>query len=77
MTLGHEVAGVVEQTGTSGGRFRAGDRVGVHYLATCGTCRYCTSGAERSLSEQEAVQAGLWEKARDFAEKGSEISVKG
>jgi 2-desacetyl-2-hydroxyethyl bacteriochlorophyllide A dehydrogenase len=47
VTLGHEVAGVVERAGARAGPFRAGDRVAVHYLATCGTCRYCTSGHEQ------------------------------
>jgi len=36
MTLGHEVAGIVEQTGAEVSRFKAGDRVCVHYLVTCG-----------------------------------------
>jgi propanol-preferring alcohol dehydrogenase len=38
ITLGHEVAGVVEKTG---------ERVCVHYLATCGQCTYCQSGTEQ------------------------------
>src|SRR5438874_5114053 len=38
ITLGHEVAGVVEKTG---------ERVCVHYLATCGRCAFCQSGTEQ------------------------------
>src|SRR5438105_723641 len=38
ITLGHEVAGIVEKTG---------ERVCVHYLATCGQCAFCQSGTEQ------------------------------
>ena len=38
LTLGHEVAGVVEKTGADVEGFTAGDRVCVHYLVTCGQC---------------------------------------
>ena len=44
---GHEVVGVVDdgRRGASSG-FAVGDRVGVAWLrSTCGTCRWCASGA--------------------------------
>jgi len=47
LTLGHEVAGVVEKTGADVRDFAAGDRVCVHYLATCGQCSFCQSGTEQ------------------------------
>jgi 2-desacetyl-2-hydroxyethyl bacteriochlorophyllide A dehydrogenase len=50
LTLGHEVAGVVEQTGTEVTGFRYGDRVCVHYLATCGICSECRAGTEQFCS---------------------------
>ncbi len=34
LTLGHEVAGVVEQAGAEVASFKAGDRVCLHYLAS-------------------------------------------
>ena len=37
LTLGHEVAGIVEATGNGVGEFRQGDRVCVHYLVTWGS----------------------------------------
>jgi len=44
---GHEIVGVVEQTGADVERFRVGDRVGVPWLGwTCGRCAYCRSGRE-------------------------------
>jgi propanol-preferring alcohol dehydrogenase len=47
LTLGHEVAGVVERVGTGVTEFKAGDRVCLHYLATCGECGYCKQGSEQ------------------------------
>jgi propanol-preferring alcohol dehydrogenase len=47
LTLGHEVAGVVEETGASADGFTEGDRVCVHYLATCGRCAFCQAGTEQ------------------------------
>lgn len=47
VTLGHEMAGVVEQTGKNVRHINCGDRVCVHYLAFCGTCHYCGIGQEQ------------------------------
>jgi propanol-preferring alcohol dehydrogenase len=47
VTLGHEVAGVVEAVGTGVTGRRPGDRVCVHYLATCGSCPWCDGGTEQ------------------------------
>jgi 2-desacetyl-2-hydroxyethyl bacteriochlorophyllide A dehydrogenase len=47
MTLGHEVAGFVEQTGADVARLKAGDRVCLHYMVTCGDCKYCNRGREQ------------------------------
>ena len=47
LTLGHEVAGVVAQTGSAVAGWQTGDRVCVHYLATCGTCAACRGGIEQ------------------------------
>lgn len=44
---GHEIVGVVLETGSDVEHFRAGDRVGVPWLGwTCGACRFCLSGRE-------------------------------
>jgi propanol-preferring alcohol dehydrogenase len=46
-TLGHEIAGVVESTGSQVSGLATGDRVCLHYLLTCGDCAYCTAGHEQ------------------------------
>jgi D-arabinose 1-dehydrogenase-like Zn-dependent alcohol dehydrogenase len=47
VTLGHEVAGVVEETGSAVSTLAAGDRVCIHYLTSCGRCYYCSRGNEQ------------------------------
>jgi 2-desacetyl-2-hydroxyethyl bacteriochlorophyllide A dehydrogenase len=46
LTLGHEIAGVVEALGDGVTTPRAGDRVAVHYLVSCGVCRGCEHGEQ-------------------------------
>ena len=60
LTLGHEVAGVIESAGSEVDGFRPGDRVCVHYLATCGSCGYCSDG-----NEQFCASASMIGKYRD------------
>jgi len=44
---GHEIIGIVESVGPGAQALRAGQRVGVPWLAhTCGHCAYCASGRE-------------------------------
>ncbi len=46
-TLGHEVAGIIEKCGSDVSRLKEGDRVCIHYMATCGDCDYCNRGHEQ------------------------------
>jgi 2-desacetyl-2-hydroxyethyl bacteriochlorophyllide A dehydrogenase len=55
LTLGHEVAGVVEETGPSVKNFKPGDRVCLHYLATCGECAFCGAGSEQFCPSAEMI----------------------
>lgn len=51
VTPGHEVAGVVEETGGRVTSVQIGDRVCLHYLVTCGDCPYCVRGSEQFCVE--------------------------
>ena len=47
VTLGHEIAGVVERVGANVTSVQEGQRVCLHYLVTCGDCEFCASGHEQ------------------------------
>jgi 2-desacetyl-2-hydroxyethyl bacteriochlorophyllide A dehydrogenase len=46
-TIGHEIAGMVEQVGNQVTTVKVGDRVCVHYVLSCGNCYYCSTGNEQ------------------------------
>ena len=47
IVLGHQVTGVIEETGTDVKQFHKGDSVGVPWLySTCGKCKFCKDGKE-------------------------------
>ncbi len=50
-TLGHEIAGVVEEVGSNVTTHAVGQRVCLHYLVTCGQCFYCRSSSEQFCEE--------------------------
>ena len=47
ITLGHEVAGIVEKIGAQVTNVKEGERVCLHYNLTCGDCYYCSTGNEQ------------------------------
>ena len=47
ITLGHEVAGVVEKIGVQATNVKVGDRVCLHYNITCGDCYWYSTGNEQ------------------------------
>jgi len=63
LTLGHEVAGVVERVGADVRSPRVGDRVCVHYLISCGGCPACGRGDEQFCAAGVMIghhRAGGW-----------------
>jgi 2-desacetyl-2-hydroxyethyl bacteriochlorophyllide A dehydrogenase len=55
ITLGHEVAGVVHAVGPQVRGLSVGQRVCVHYMATCGRCHYCAIGQEQFCEYGEMI----------------------
>jgi len=55
LTLGHEVAGLVEQTGKEVTHVRRGDRVCIHYLVHCGSCEFCVRGLEQFCTTVQMI----------------------
>jgi propanol-preferring alcohol dehydrogenase len=57
-TLGHEVAGWVEELGTGVKRFKVGDAVAINpSWGSCGRCHMCRSGEENHCLLQTAIRA--------------------
>ncbi|NPE09088.1 MAG: alcohol dehydrogenase catalytic domain-containing protein [Asgard group archaeon] len=55
ITLGHEVAGVIEEVGPNVTRFQKGDRVCVNYMITCGKCHFCVKGSEQFCEKGKMI----------------------
>jgi len=57
-TLGHEIAGWVEELGSGVTKFQRGDAVAVNpSWASCGRCHMCRSGEENHCLHQKAIRA--------------------
>ncbi len=55
ITLGHEVAGVVERIGVLVTNVNVGDRVGLHYNVSCGDCYQCSAGNDQFCSSVKMI----------------------
>jgi alcohol dehydrogenase, propanol-preferring len=53
--LGHEIAGEVAEKGARVESLEIGDRVVVHYVSSCGRCRYCRSERENLCVKYEMI----------------------
>lgn len=54
-TLGHEIAGIVEQVGKRVTNVEVGERVCVHYVLSCGGCYYCNTGNEQFCTQGSMI----------------------
>ena len=55
LTLGHEGAGVVDAVGSEVESVAPGDRVVIHYVRSCGTCRPCSRGHDNRCRNRESI----------------------
>jgi len=55
LTLGHEIAGCVEEIARDVTHVSAGDRVCVDYLVHCGTCDFCVRGFEQFCRSAQMI----------------------
>lgn len=55
LTPGHEVAGVIEAVGPGVAADRVGQRVCLHYLASCGACDYCDDGVGQFCADVQMI----------------------
>ena len=55
LTLGHEIAGVVAETGGGVRSFAAGYRVASTYRIACGYCQYCRAGRGAVCDDRKGI----------------------
>src|SRR5256885_473494 len=55
LTLGHEIAGTIEECGPGVNQLKPGDRICVHYLVTCGNCAWCQQGQEQFCTTGQMI----------------------
>jgi propanol-preferring alcohol dehydrogenase len=66
LILGHEVVGVVDETGEKVNNFKTGDKAGIAWLnSTCGKCKFCLSDKENLCSNAHFTG---WDEDGGFAE---------
>ncbi|HEY3559055.1 MAG TPA: alcohol dehydrogenase catalytic domain-containing protein [Kribbella sp.] len=57
--LGHEVIGVVQETGSEVGGLQAGDRVVVPFQIACGSCYMCAQGLQTQCETTQVREQGM------------------
>lgn len=55
LIAGHEGAGEIVEVGASVTGLSVGDRVAVHYPATCGRCRHCVAGRDNRCPNRSSI----------------------
>lgn len=51
-TIGHEMVGIVEETGAEGSNVNRGDRVTVNVETFCGGCFFCKNGYVNNCTDE-------------------------
>jgi len=59
LILGHEIAGVVSELGESAAGVEVGDRVCIHYVTSCGRCRWCNAGHDNRCRNRRSIGSHL------------------
>lgn len=55
MILGHEIAGVIADVGNRVEGLEEGNRVGIHYVISCGNCVFCRVGRENLCEKYQMI----------------------
>jgi NDMA-dependent alcohol dehydrogenase len=58
MVLGHEAAGIVEETGAAVAAVKAGDHVVLTFIPGCGRCHWCRRGLHHLCAEGPRIAHG-------------------
>jgi alcohol dehydrogenase/S-(hydroxymethyl)glutathione dehydrogenase/alcohol dehydrogenase len=58
MVLGHEAAGIVEETGAAVAAIKPGDHVVLTFIPGCGICRWCRQGLHHLCAEGPRITQG-------------------
>src|SRR6266545_1012220 len=74
--VGHEAAGIVREIGKGVTSVAVGDHVVMLFVASCGTCRYCTSGRPNlcQSSWQARAEGTLQSGARRLSLRGRPLN---
>jgi 2-desacetyl-2-hydroxyethyl bacteriochlorophyllide A dehydrogenase len=59
ITLGHEIAGTVAERGSKVEHVMKDERVCVHYVISCGRCKFCLAGSETYCSKYQMIGKDL------------------
>ena len=63
---GHELAGVIVETGAGVERFAVGDRVTVPFVCGCGACGWCRAGDAQVCPDQQLSLIHISEPTRPY-----------
>lgn len=76
LTVGHEMVGVVVETGPDVTKHRVGDQVGVGTMVnSCGRCEYCVAGLEQYCAEGNVQAYGSLDRDGTITQGGYSTHV--